>query len=220
MGIRPNRAYRDWDRPNTRHATRVQRKDFIGGIPGIKIRRFVVGAQTKDFSHVVSLKVGKAVQIRDNAIESFRQKLVRDLTNTVGKDNWTMKLRLFPHHILRENKTASGAGADRVSSGMKHAFGKNIGRAAQIKKGKIFVSVVVDEINVEDVIKLFKKAKSKLYIDAKILVEKHENKILSGRKKWTREAKLAKVAELQGKEVKPTDEVEKEVNDKKAKGKK
>ena len=41
---------------------------------------------------------------------------------------------------MRNNKTAAGAGADRLSSGMKHSFGVIEGRAARVKKGKeIFV---------------------------------------------------------------------------------
>ncbi|MFC7029415.1 hypothetical protein ACFQH8_22010 [Halomicroarcula sp. GCM10025710] len=41
-----------------------------------------------------------------------------------------MTLRKFPHQVLRENKQATGAGADRVSDGMRQAFGKIVGTAA------------------------------------------------------------------------------------------
>ena len=42
----------------------------------------------------------------------------------------------YPHHVLRENKQATGAGADRVSQGMRCAFGKNVGTAARVKRAK------------------------------------------------------------------------------------
>jgi ribosomal protein L16/L10AE len=42
-----------------------------------------------------------------------------------------------PHHTLRENPLAAGAGADRLSTGMKHSFGKTIGTACQVHKGKV-----------------------------------------------------------------------------------
>jgi large subunit ribosomal protein L10e len=132
------------------------------------------------------------MQIRDNAIEATRLKLVRELNEEVGKDNWTMKIRLWPHHILRENKMASGAGADRVSQGMKHAFGKNTGRAAQVRKNDILISVLVDDENLAKAKIILKKVKYKIAIKHEVAISEHKNKRLSGRKKWTREAKIAK----------------------------
>ena len=40
-----------------------------------------------------------------------------------------------PHVVLRENKIATGAGADRVSQGMRAAFGKGVGLAARLRPG-------------------------------------------------------------------------------------
>ena len=42
-------------------------------------------------------------------------------------------MHTYPHQILRENKQATGAGADRVSQGMRLSFGKNVGTAAEFK---------------------------------------------------------------------------------------
>jgi large subunit ribosomal protein L10e len=53
-----------------------------------------------------------------------------------GKDNFHLKLRTYPHHVIRENKQATGAGADRVSSGMRMAFGKAVGTAARVEAGQ------------------------------------------------------------------------------------
>ena len=47
------------------------------------------------------------------------------------------QLRIYPHHILRENPLAAGAGADRMSTGMKCAFGKPISVAARVKVIKL-----------------------------------------------------------------------------------
>jgi len=41
-----------------------------------------------------------------------------------------------PHHVLRENKQATGAGADRVSEGMRLSFGKAVGTAARVAPGQ------------------------------------------------------------------------------------
>ena len=44
--------------------------------------------------------------------------------------------------------------------------------------------------------------KYKINMDFEIKQSKHENKVLTGRKKWTREAKLQKLQEAAGKEDK------------------
>jgi len=38
-------------------------------------------------------------------------------------------------------KQATGAGADRVSQGMRLAFGKNVGTAARVQKNDVIVSI-------------------------------------------------------------------------------
>jgi len=202
MGLRPNSCYRDIQRSYTRLATRVQKKDFIGGVPGVKTRQFVMGNQTKDFDTQLDIVAKKSMQVRDNALEAVRLKLVRELNENVGKNNWTMKIRKFPFHILRENKAASGAGADRVSSGMKHSFGKNVGRAAQVKKGKILLSVVVNTPNVKIAQGILDKVRYKVNLPFTVDTHTHDNQKLSGRKKWTREAKIAKAKGISLEEAK------------------
>ena len=71
-------------------------------------------------------------QIRDNSIEAIRQYLNRFLQIKVGKEFY-LEVKIFPHHILRENKMLTGAGADRMQTGMSRAFGKTMGRAAMVK---------------------------------------------------------------------------------------
>jgi len=73
-----------------------------------------------------------------------------------------MKIRIFPHHILRENPLATGAGADRMSTGMKKSFGKSIGIAAQVKANKILFTIKVNKNGIEVARKALKKAAHKL----------------------------------------------------------
>ncbi len=191
MGLRPARCYREIERSYTRVATRVQAKDFIGGVPKTKVRQFVLGDQTKNFEKTIHIISDENVQIRDNGLESFRQKLAKKLTDVCGKDNFFVKIRIYPHHILRQNKLASGAGADRLSSGMKHPFGKPIGRAAQIKKGQIIISIVVNKEFVDKMLSILKVIINKINVKYHTVVEDHKDKKLTGRKKWTREMKKA-----------------------------
>ena len=47
----------------------------------------------------------------------------------------------FVQYLFCENKQATGAGADRVSQGMRCAFGKNVGTAARVKRGQRVISI-------------------------------------------------------------------------------
>jgi large subunit ribosomal protein L10e len=156
-----------------------------------------MGNQTKDFDIEFDIISKESMQIRDNAIESMRQKLVKKLTDLLGKDGFVIKIRLYPHHVLREHKSASGAGADRISKGMKHAYGKNTGRAIQIKSGQMLLSIVVDKAKKDKVKEIIKSIKYKINMPFEVNEKAHLNKILSGRKKWTREAKIEKTKEVE-----------------------
>jgi len=163
MGLRPGHCYSSKkDRAFTRYAVKVHRKSYTGAIPGLRTRQFNMGNGAKEFSHVLDLKVEEHCQIRDNAIESVRMAINRYLNKHTGKDGYFMKIRVYPFQVLRENKQAQGAGADRVSSGMSHSFGKNIGRAARVRPGQKIVSVLVDEEHVEIAKKALMRANSRL----------------------------------------------------------
>ena len=40
------------------------------------------------------------------------------IRSSAGADGYALRIHVYPHQILRENKQATGAGADRVSQGM------------------------------------------------------------------------------------------------------
>lgn len=145
MGLRPAHCYKEINKPAfTRVAITVPRRNYIGASPANKIRQFNMGNPTKDFSHVIDLKIMQTVQLRDNAIEAMRTTLTRALQKALGKEGYFLKIRAYPHHILRENKQATGAGADRIQKGMSHPYGRPIGRAARLHEGQTIVSVLVD----------------------------------------------------------------------------
>jgi len=164
MGLRPGHCYSDpsRDRPYTRVAITVPKKNFIGATPGLKTRQFNMGNPAKKFSHIADLVVEENVQIRDNAIESVRIAINRFLNNKIGKENYFMRIRIYPFHILRENKQAQGAHADRIQKGMSHAFGKPIGRAARIRAGQTIMSILVDEIHIPIAKQALMRAQAKM----------------------------------------------------------
>jgi large subunit ribosomal protein L10e len=129
-----------------------------------------MGNPLKEFSHVIDLIVEEPMLIRDNAVESIRQMLNRQLTNRLGKEEYFMKIRVYPHHVIRQNKQAQGAGADRVSRGMSLSFGQPIGRALRLKKGQVLLSLLVNEANIERAKKILLVANSKMSCELSVKV--------------------------------------------------
>ena len=107
----------------------------------------ITGFDKGEYAVKIGVTAKQTAQVRDNPIEAVRQYLNRHLQTKVGKEFY-LEVKIFPHHILRENRLASGAGADRTSSGMKHSFGKSLSRAAQVKKGKVVAEVRTSSNNI------------------------------------------------------------------------
>lgn len=110
----------------------------------MKIIKFDMGTPQKNYTAVVKLNVGKSMNIRQNALESARLISNRYLEKTLGK-NFHLRLKVYPFHVLRENPLASGAGADRMSTGMKLSYGKSIGSAARVREGQTVLELRVDK---------------------------------------------------------------------------
>lgn len=159
--IRKFCAYRKLERPYTRKS-KFREKSYVRASPVCRVVRFHMGNLKKDFPVKLELRSKSPLQIRDNALESARQVSNKVMENVVGKPNYQTIIRLYPHHILRENPLAAGAGADRMSTGMKHSFGKPIGIAAQVKKGQTIIQICTDKEHILTAKRALKLAASKL----------------------------------------------------------
>lgn len=124
-------------------------------------------------NYTIRLISEEKVQIRDNALESCRMAINKELDKHIP-GNYYFIVKVFPHHIQRENKSAGGqAGADRLSSGMKHSFGITMGRAAIVNPGKeIFVITCPDENSARAAKKALEKIKPKIPCSNRIIFEK------------------------------------------------
>lgn len=166
MGRKPARMYtRISGHPYTR-------REYMGGVPGSKITIFDMGNPSGEFPLSVSLVAEEACQIRHNALEAARVTANRVLMKELGKKNFYLKIRVYPHHVLRENKLATGAGADRVSSGMRRAFGRAVGTAARVKSGQRIMSVEVEGYNFVHAQEALRRARYKLPTPCKIVVDR------------------------------------------------
>ena len=115
----------------------------MGGIPPPRINQFDIGSQIADYPIELSLKIKEPCQVRHTALEAARVAANRQLSKNPGVGNYYLKIRTYPHIVLREHKMATGAGADRVSGGMRAAFGKAVGTAARVQSDQIIMTVRV-----------------------------------------------------------------------------
>src|SRR3990167_5343192 len=135
MGIRPARASRDIrGQPWSRTSKRKPRKSFVKGAPHPKVRQYLMGVD-KPYDLEVEMVEEYPVRIRDNALEAARQAANKYLEKTLP-GNYLMQVVPYPHLVVREHSALGVAGADRISKGMKKAFGRPKGRLAQVEGGK------------------------------------------------------------------------------------
>ncbi len=172
--LRKFASYRRLERPNTR-VSKYKKKSFVKAQPRHIIVRFDMGNQKKKFNYTLDLKSKIALNVRHNAIESARQSSNRLLEANIGPKDYALKIMAYPHHILRENPVAAGAGADRFSTGMSHSFGKPHSVAARIKKGQTLFRLSVNKINLEMAREALKRVQHKLPCGC--LIETKENKL-------------------------------------------
>lgn len=65
----------------------------------------------------------------------------RYLVKNGGKESFHLRVRAHPYHVVRINKMLSCAGADRLQTGMRGAYGKPNGTVARVNIGQILLSV-------------------------------------------------------------------------------
>ncbi|MFP4631889.1 MAG: 50S ribosomal protein L16 [Halobacteriota archaeon] len=176
MARKPGSMYRDVD------DSAYTRREYIDGVPGSKITRFDMGdlsADEDDYPVAVSLVAQESCQIRHSALESSRIAANRNMIKELGEANYKMLLRVHPHHVLRENKQATGAGADRVSDGMRLSFGKPVGTAARVDDGqRLYTARVEAEAGQLAVAKdSLRRAYTKIPCPAKVVVDEGEDLI-------------------------------------------
>ena len=167
-----------YSKRNVTPYTRVSKKrtkSYVKAVPPQKIVKFVMGNMNpRGLKHKLTIVTTERIQIRDNALEACRQFINKKMETNFPK-NYSFNVVPFPHHIQRENKMLTGAGADRMQTGMQLSYGKTVGKAAILKPGSaIFVVYVNTPKAITFVRKIAKQIKSKLPCTSKVLYEKLE----------------------------------------------
>jgi len=170
MARRPARCYRyckNKPYPKSR---------FNRGVPDPKVKIFDLGrkkAGVDEFPLCVHLVSNEYEQLSSEALEAARVCSNRYLVRTAGKDNFHVRVRVHPFHVIRINKMLSCAGADRLQTGMRGAWGKPYGTVARVNIGQIIMSVRTRDTFRAAAIEAFRRSQYKFPGRQKIIVSKN-----------------------------------------------
>lgn len=148
---------------------------YCRGVPDAKIRIFDIGnkaAPVDDFPFVVHLVSDEREQISSEALEAARIAANKTLVKFAGKDGFHLRVRTHPYHVVRMNKMLTCAGADRLQTGMRQAYGKPTGLVARVRIGQILLSVRVKDSNKKGAIEALRRAKFKFPGRQKIILSR------------------------------------------------
>merc|ERR1711934_487565 len=179
MGRRPSKCYRyQKNKPYIKSR-------YCRGVPDPKIRIFDLGrkkASVDDFPFAAHLCSDELEQVSSEALEACRIVCNKYMTKNAGKDSFHMRVRVHTFHVIRINKMLSCAGADRLQTGMRGAFGKSYGTVARVKIGQILLSVRSHDKFKNEVVEALRRSKFKFSGRQKIFVSKK-----FGFSKWNRD---------------------------------
>lgn len=158
MGRRPAKCYRYCkDKPYIKSR-------FCRGVPDPKIQIYDLGnkkAPVDEYPLCVHLVSGEYEQVSSEALEAGRIVVNKYMSKYVGNKSFHMRVRVHPYHVLRINKMLTCAGADRLQTGMRHAFGKPCGTVARVRIGQILYSVRAPHSSKAHVLESLRRAKYK-----------------------------------------------------------
>ena len=137
---------------------------YCRGVPDPKIRIYDVGMKKKgvdEFPYCVHLVSWEKENVSSEALEAARIACNKYMTKSAGKDAFHLRVRVHPFHVLRINKMLSCAGADRLQTGMRGAFGKPQGTCARVDIGQVLLSVRCKDNNAAHASEALRRAKFK-----------------------------------------------------------
>merc|ERR1712168_949392 len=156
MGRRPARCYRyckNKPYPKSR---------FCRGVPDPKIRIFDLGKKktgVDEFPLCIHMVSNELEQLSAEALEAARICANKYMVKFMGKDAFHIRVRVHPFHIVRINKMLSCAGADRLQTGMRGAYGKPQGTAARVNIGQPLMSIRCKDNNEPTAVEALRRAK-------------------------------------------------------------
>jgi large subunit ribosomal protein L10e len=154
-----------------RYSVKKPRKNYIRALPHTALQAFNMGTISDKYDLTLSLTTEMPLQIRSNALEAARRVANQYLETSITVANYSLKLLVFPHNVIREHKMAVGAGADRISRGMSLAFGRPVSVAARLKSGQPLFELKTMKENRNIAVHALKRAQGKLPGTYKVKVQ-------------------------------------------------
>ena len=145
---------------------------FCRGVPEPKIKIFDLGnkkATVDAFPLCIHLLSCQHHQISSEALEAGRI-CANKYLQKFGKDSFHMRVRTHPFHVLRINKMLTCAGADRLQTGMRGAYGKPYGLCSRVTGGDIIYSIRTTDNLQKSTIEALRRAGAKLPGNKKIVI--------------------------------------------------
>lgn len=167
MGRRPARCYR-----YCKNKPYIKSR-FLRGVPEPKIAIYDVGNRFESshtFPLCVHLVSGELEQISSNALEAARIVVNKYMLKFAGKDNFHLRIRVHPYHYVRINRMLTCAGADRLQTGMRGAYGKPEGSVARVRINQVLMSLRTKDMFRAPCIEAFRRATFKFPGRQNILV--------------------------------------------------
>ena len=140
-----------------------------------KIRIFDIGdksASVDTYPFVAHLLSDEREQLSSEALEAGRIAANKYLVKYGGKDSFHMRVRAHPFHVTRINKMLSCAGADRLQTGMRHAYGKPNGLVARVRIGQPLISIRTKDDKKQVAVEALRRAAMKFPGRQKIVLSK------------------------------------------------
>ena len=159
---RPAKCYR---KAPKKPYTRVE---YIKSIPQPKLRILEIGKPSTEYEYAVLLISKEKGQLLDRSLEACRITANRYLTKHLGRGGFFMRIRPYPHNIIRETKFLGVAGADRIQQGMRRAFGKPVDRGAIVKPNQILFEIWVKEKDINIAKEALHRIKPKISVKTRI----------------------------------------------------
>jgi len=159
-------------------------------VPDPKIRIYETGKKKipcDEFPAVIHMVSDEYQQISSEALEAARIAANKYMVSNAGKDFFHIRVRPHPYQVLRINKMLSCAGADRLQTGMRGAWGKSYGTAARCHIGQVLMSIRTKEEKTQIGVEACRRAKfkfpgrQKIHVSSKFGLTKFEK---DDYKKW------------------------------------
>lgn len=146
------------------------RQEYVHSKPPPRVTRFTLGVGGLDYQYRVIMVTPHSAEISGKALEAARVTANKVLGIEAGQQ-FLLKVVAYPHEITRAHRFMGFAGADRLSQGMRHSFGRATERAAKVNANQTILAIYSMESGIETAKKALARASKKLPIPCRVEVE-------------------------------------------------